>query len=209
MGVIDIERFLRDEGFAETAPRMRARLALEAAGLTNPRKKGMDEGKLPRAREVLEAAIVRVCSKDCLSLAPHGREALLVSPAERCQVCNGSNNRRAALLMAGAMHRHRAHKLLIVGGTENQHRELRALLTNSGVEVRGIDGAQRKVSQKDAWADLNWADVTVVWASTPLPHKVSEHYTNERIGRAPITVARRGIEALCNEVRLSLERHGV
>lgn len=107
------------------------------------------------------------------------------------------------------MRRERAHNLLVVGGTPAHHTELKRLLEASGVELRCIDGAARSPSQKEAWGHLKWADVTVIWASTPLPHKVSTLFTSEPIGRPPLTVARRGIEALCTEVCKSLERHGL
>ncbi len=206
---VSIEQFLRGEGFEDEEARRAARAVLEAGGLTNPRKQAMDEAKLERARALLGARVVRVCGPECRSLAPAGRERLLVATEERCQVCEGSNNQRSALLLARAMRRAGASKLLVVGGTGRQHRELSALLGPAGIEVRGIDGAARTPTQKEAWGDQRWADVVVVWASTPLPHKVSELYTREPLGRAPLTVARRGIEALCQELRTSLERHGV
>ncbi len=206
---MSIDEFLRGEGFKDDASRETARAVLEAGRLTNPRKQGIDASKLGRARQLLERHVVRVCCDDCRSLAPVGRAPLLVASAIRCQVCEGSNNRRSALLLARAMRAAGASKLLVVGGTGTLHRELQELLGPAGVEVRGIDGAARTPSQKEAWADERWADLVVVWASTPLPHKVSELYTRQPAGRAPLTVARRGIEALCTELRISLERHGV
>ena len=209
MATVSIDAFLRGEGFEDGTSRDTARAVLEAGGLTNPRKQGIDTNKLGRARQVLERHVVRVCCGDCRSLAPAGRAALLVALANRCQVCEGSNNRRAALLLAKAMRAAGASKLLVIGGTGLLHRELQGLLGPAEIEVRGIDGTARTPSQKEAWADQHWADLVVVWASTPLPHKVSEMYTREPVGRAPLTVARRGIEALCTELRISLERHGV
>ncbi|MCZ2108049.1 MAG: hypothetical protein LC118_00495 [Dehalococcoidia bacterium] len=209
MAAIGIDTFLRAEGFEDEQARAAARLILEGGGLTNPRKQAMDESKLERARALLESFAVRICSSDCRSLAPRGGATLLVVSAERCQVCEGSNNRRAALLLARAMRSARASKLLVVGGTGTLHRELQGLLAPAGIEARCVDGAAHTPSQKAAWADQRWADVVVIWASTPLPHKVSELYTREPIGRPPITVARRGIAALCTELRTSLDRHGL
>ena len=209
MAAVSIDTFLRSEGFEDERARLAARIVLEQAGLTNPRKQAMDDAKLGRARTLLESRVIRVCSPDCRSLAPPGREPLLVATAERCQVCEGSNNRRAALLLARAMHSAGASKLLVVGGTGTLHRELQSLLAPAGIDARCIDGAARTPSQKEAWADQRWADLVVIWASTPLPHKVSELYTREPLGRPPLTVARRGIAALCTELRTSLERHGL
>ena len=206
---VPITEFLRSEGFADAASQRRAREILEAAGLTNPRKSAMDAAKLPRARALLEARVIRVCSKDCRSLATPGREPLLVESATRCQVCLGSNNRRAALLLAADLRRAGGSKLLVVGGTPVNHHDLQQLLALGGVEARCIDGASSTPAQKEAWADSRWADLTVIWATTPLPHKVSLLYTNDPQGRTPVTVARRGIEALCSELRTSLRRHGL
>ncbi|MGH2631789.1 MAG: hypothetical protein ACRDG3_00135 [Tepidiformaceae bacterium] len=206
---VPITGFLRDEGFGDAMSQLRAREILEAGGLTNPRKHAMDASKLPRARALLGKHVIRVCSSQCHSLAPPGREPLLVESDSRCQVCEGSNNRRAGLLFAAELRRRGGSKLLVVGGTPANHQELQQLLAPAGVAVRCIDGASSTPSQKEAWAGERWADLTVIWATTPLPHKVSLLYTGEPQGRAPVTVARRGIEALCNELRTSLERHGL
>jgi hypothetical protein len=41
----------------------------------------------------------------------------------------------------------------------------------------------------------------VVWASTQLPHSVSQAYTLQRPRGLPlVTVSRRGVEAFCTEV---------
>ena len=49
--------------------------------------------------------------------------------------------------------------------------------------------------------DCAWADLLVIWAPTPLPHKVSGLYRSD-VCFVPrrVTVHRRGIEALATEV---------
>ena len=207
LATINIVQFLTSEGFDTVIARQRARAVLNAAGLTNPRKQGFDDAKLVRARAVLDSAFARVCDA-CWDIAPKSPPPILVADANSCSVCKGSNNRRSALRLARVMQREGAHNLLVVGGTPAHHNELRRLLDGSGVELRCIDGAARSPSQKEAWGHLKWSDITVIWASTPLPHKVSTLFTSEPIGRPPLTVARRGIEALCTEVCKSLDRHG-
>jgi hypothetical protein len=117
----------------------------------------------------------------------------------QCEVCAGSNNRRAgyaarrALQMAGARH------LLVVGGSRTTHAALRASLEDEAIEVRCIDGTAGARPAPTVDADLDWADLLIVWASTPLPHKVSQPYTSRARGRVPmITVPRRGVEAVCH-----------
>jgi len=207
LATINIAQFLSSEGFDTTIARQRARAALNAAGLTNARKQGFDDAKLDRVRAVLVTAFTRVCDA-CWDLAPAAPPPILVSDSISCAVCKGSNNRRAALRLAHVMQREGARNLLVVGGTPAHHNELRRLLEGSAVDLRCVDGAAHSPSQKEAWSLLQWADVTVIWASTPLPHKVSALFTSEPLGRPPLTVARRGIEALCTEVCVSLERHG-
>lgn len=167
----------------------------------------MDDSKLPRARAVLDARVTRCCEA-CWPLAKGRPSVILVASSRGCAICAGSNNRRAALELVAAMQHESACHLLVVGGTPVNHKELGRLLKGSSIELRCIDGAARAPTQKEAWADLHWADVTVIWASTPLPHKVSNLYTAERLGRPPITVAQRGIVALCHAVCRSLELHG-
>jgi hypothetical protein len=92
-------------------------------------------------------------------------------------------------------------RILLLGGSKAAHVELRAALAGSPVEVRIIDGLNASPSTKTALPDLEWAQLLVVWASTQLPHRVSQSYTENRPRDLPqITVARRGVEALCQEV---------
>lgn len=166
----------------------------------------MDDAKIPRARAILQAKATRCC-EHCWPLAEDDPARVLVL-TRHCVICNGSNNRRAALELKATMSRVAASRLLVVGGTPANHRALKRLLEDADIELRCIDGAVHAPTQKEAWGDLQWADITVIWASTPLPHKVSNLYTAERLGRPPLTVAQRGIGALCREVRRSLELHG-
>ncbi|MCC7363069.1 MAG: hypothetical protein IT303_01760 [Dehalococcoidia bacterium] len=206
---VDIEEWLRGEGFAAPAGVRQARAALEANGLTNPRKNGMSRDKLARARAVLAAQTVRVCSPACAAMAEPERPARVPADAEpnACEVCRGSNNRRAAQAMIAACAARGVRRLLVLGGSGSTLRELASLLADSAIELRVVDGLERTPNKKDAIADLEWADLMVVWASTPLPHRVSVSYTDERPPRLwSLTVARRGVEALCTEVVRHLER---
>ena len=99
---------------------------------------------------------------------------------DQCAICGGSNNRRAALLLGRACRLRRVNRLLILGGTPSLHAELDGLLGPLGITLRCIDGATGAHSKTDALPNLNWAQVLVIWASTPLPHKVSVSYTDER-----------------------------
>lgn len=206
--VVNIERWLNSLGFESPYALFQARSILEALDLTRPGKRGMAAEKLPRAASALHDSVLRSCGDTlCLALAGKRAGGRLVATvrADQCEICLGSDNRRAALAMADAMADAGRHRLLVVGGTGGNHADLAELLVGTGVELRCVDGAERSRTKKAALPDLAWADLMVVWASTPLPHKVSVSYTDERPPELPmITVARRGIAALCNEVRASV-----
>lgn len=208
--VIDIERFLRDEGFDTAEARRRARALLEAEGLTRSGKRGMDTAKLPRVRELLESRFLRVCGNgECEQLGGDGarpaREVIAVSPTT-CRVCGGSNNRRAALAMARRLKSKDIHRLLVVGGTPALHLEMEELLAPHGIELRFVDGSTGSHSARDAAPDLQWSQVVVVWGASPLPHKVSRLYTDAPPAHVRLVrLSRRGIEALCREVLKSFE----
>lgn len=207
--VAEIKEWLRSIGFDTPWAQVQARSVLEAAGLTRPGKLGMASDKVPRALAALELGIIRVCGDAiCRTLGTNESDGRLIAEvrADRCEICAGSDNRRAARAMIAAFHRAGRRRLLILGGTAVNHAELTALLAGSEIELRCIDGAERTPTKKDAIRDLAWADTMAVWASTPLPHKVSVPYTDEAPSELRwITVARRGVAALCTELRLSVE----
>jgi hypothetical protein len=93
------------------------------------------------------------------------------------------------------------HRVLIVGGRPPMWNEMERTLRPSSLELRFVDGTSNLPSGADAMRDCAWADLLVVWAPTPLPHKVSGLYRAEVCGVARrVVVHRRGIEALAMEV---------
>lgn len=92
-------------------------------------------------------------------------------------------------------------RILLVGGSRAAHVELREALADSTIELRVVDGLNDSPTRRSAAPDMEWAQLMVIWASTQLPHKVSQAYTEGRPRGLPmITVARRGVEALAQEV---------
>jgi hypothetical protein len=68
------------------------------------------------------------------------------------------------------------------------------------LKVRCIAGDRRGHTRREAVLRLYWAQLLVIWGSTPLYHKVSSPYTNNAPPCLPvIRVAHRGVEALCRE----------
>ena len=205
-----IANLLRDEGFRRPDALSAARSALEDAGLTRSGKQGMAGEKLERARDALTVRLVRHCSDPACVATIEGDVRLPVE-VERahCSVCSGSNNTRALRRMAVACQATGVRRVLVVGGRRPMYVEMERTLADEPLELRFVDGTSKLPNGTDALRDCAWADLLVIWAPTPLPHKVSDLYRPE-LCAAPrrVTVHRRGIEALATEVVDHLSRPG-
>ncbi len=201
---VNLREFLAGEGYTSAWAQHQARAVLEAAGLTRAGRTAMLATKTGPAREQLAKWLLRTCgAAECLDWAKESVDGRLVleSPELTCEVCGGSNNRRAAMAMARACKAAKVTRLLIVGGVGNTRAELESLAAGTGIELRLIDGSSGRHSRNDAEPNLAWAQLLVIWGSSPLPHAVSNTYTVERPRDLKmITVSRRGVEAVCREI---------
>jgi hypothetical protein len=203
LGALSISDLLRTVGLDTAAAQRAGRAALERAGLTRPGKVGIAAYKRQAALDVIERAFVRVCGAACKQLA-HAPRTPVITTSGSCEVCRGSNNRRAALQARAALATAGISRLLVIGGTKQNQRDLAALLEGDGLRIEFVDGTSASHSQKEAIANMNRAQMAMIWASTPLRHAVSELYTRETPPHVRmLTVGRRGIEALCQEVAAS------
>jgi len=197
---IAIADLLHGEGFRRPESVTAARAALEAAGLTRPGKQRIATEKLERARDALGLALVRHCaSAECkAAVADDGRQPVEVERAH-CTVCSGSNNVRALRRMAALCAGSAIRRVLVIGGRPPAYAEMQRTL--SDLELRFVDGTGNLPDGAAALRDCAWADLLVIWAPTPLPHKVSSLYRTD-VCAVPhrVTVHRRGIEALAAEV---------
>jgi len=196
-----IADFLRAEGFLRPDSAAAARATLEAGGLTRPGKSRMADEKLDRARDTIGHAIVRHCADAvCIeAVADDGRMAV-ETDKPHCSICSGSNNTRALRRMAASCATAGVQRVLIVGGRPPMWQEMDRTV-GSTLSFRFVDGTSKLPNGSDALRDCAWADLLVIWAPTPLPHKVSGLYRPEVCGVARrVTVHRRGIEALAMEV---------
>lgn len=223
---LPIADLLRELGYATPAAQRQARAALEAAGLTNARKQAIAASKRGRVERALAAALVRVCGDACAALARgdrNERRTPVVTGRAGCEICSGSNNRRAALQCVRALRKNGVRSVLVIGGSAPLQHELGELFAqveaqspgsaSSRISVEFVDGTKASHTQKEAIAEMNRAQLMVIWANTPLRHAVSRHYTEDTPAHLrTITVARRGIEALCLEIvrsyALSPQRRG-
>jgi hypothetical protein len=203
-----IADFLKAEGFVSPASGAAARTALEEAGLTRAGKTRMADEKLDRARDALTLAVIRHCSDPaCIAAASNDGRQSLETDKPHCAICSGSNNTRALRRMASACATAGVRRVLVVGGRPPMWSEMDRTLAGSGLQLRYVDGTSKLPSGADALRDCAWAELLVVWAPTPLPHKVSDLYRADVCAVARrVVVHRRGIEALAMEVVSHLER---
>ncbi|HXF51344.1 MAG TPA: hypothetical protein VNM43_06650 [Dehalococcoidia bacterium] len=201
----DIDEELGRLGFVSAEARRTARAVLEEARLTRPGRRRMAVEKRDRLREALEQRFLFLCA-ECLQEAPNGngRERVAVAP-EQCSECGGSANRREAARLAEALRAAGKRRLLIVGGSPGTRQDLKRQLAGAA-ELRMIEGSGG-VRRRDADRHIAWADLVVVWGPTELAHRVSNLFTESALARGKLVqVPRRGVAALCRQVRLHLAR---
>lgn len=193
---ISRDKLLEGLGFGHPAARSRAVELLCAAGLSNPRKVNIAVAKRDRVQEVLAAALKRLCDR-CAAEGHAGdeRERVPVARSEDCEACAGSSTRPAIERCAAALRAAGKSRIVVLGGSPGT-RERLADLWPADLSMRFVDGTARHTAQ-EARTNLAWADVVVIWASTELNHRVTEHYA----GDAKVMVCpKRGIEALADEI---------
>lgn len=201
---VNIDQFLRARGFESPEARRRAREVLERAGLTHAAKQAFVASKLDTADRLLTGTFVRACGDACVKLdragAGRAREVVRV-PSPFCEICGGSNIRRAVIECVRVLRRRSISRVVVVGGSPNQLVEMRELFAGTGVDIRYVDGTQAQHTAKDALANRRWAQLIIIWGPTPLRHAISDLYTS---GPMPdmriVKITRRSIEALCQEV---------
>jgi hypothetical protein len=192
---VAIDEWLKASGYGSNEARATARAALEEAGLTRPGKQRLSAEKLARASQLLAERFFLHCQNaECTAAAAaSGRTPVPCEPKATCMSCGGSDNQRAVADFVAAFGN---KKLCIVGGSPSVWEELERLLAGR-VSLRLIDGTARRTADH-AKADLEWADLVLVWGATELHHKVSMQYTNAPppLRRKMLHVAKRGIAAL-------------
>ncbi|MPZ98494.1 MAG: hypothetical protein GEU80_03990 [Dehalococcoidia bacterium] len=198
--VVSIDALLAGLGHTSPESRHLARAIIEAAGLTNPRKRNIAIEKRDEVARVLDERLVRTCGDArCEAATAHDPRPRALVDRPACQVCHGSANGAAVASMARALKRAGRISLLVVGGSPNAHAELQRLLEGSEVALQLVEGTTAIAAKRaDSWAES--ADVIVIWGSTQLAHKVSNQFGAPRYAAKRITVARRGIAALADAV---------
>jgi hypothetical protein len=193
----DIDQWFSEMGVSLPEPRTQLRQALEADGLTRAGKRRISDEKLPKLAALLQERFYRHCaSPDCLKVAQgSGREPLQVDK-KSCERCGGSDNHRAGIELLEAFRRTGLRKLLVVGGSPSVREELEEQLGEE-LDLRMVDGTERRTGDR-ARADLDWADMVLIWGASELHHKVSLLYTQAPPPQRKkvVLVAKRGVAAL-------------
>lgn len=193
---VDTKQWLSQEGFAHPEALRAALETLYASGLTREGKQRMAEPKLEPAREALAASLVLTCSaQQCQDEARGGeRRRVPAQDKKHCEMCGGSDNQHAVDAFVRRAQERKMTRVVVLGGSPSTREELAALVKGR-LELRTVDGTQRRTGQQ-ARDDMAWAHLIVVWGATELAHKVSLLYTHKGEGVRVVTCPRRGISAL-------------
>ena len=173
--------------------------ALAREGLSPLRKQRISLAKRTDVARVLEERFLPVCNRgDCRAAGPgmaSGREVVEAADPGHCAVCGGSATASAIAEMVEACDGAGMRRLCIVGGSPAYHQQLRDLVGRR-LDLRIIPGDIAR-SRKQAGADLQWAQMVVIWGGTILDHKVSSLYESPEAVR----VRRRSIQELAAAVK--------
>lgn len=196
---VGIDEWLTGLGYGLPDSLRRARAVLEEAGLTRAGKTRMSEDKLERASAALSERLFLHCATpECVAFARGtGKETVPCDPKSACMRCGGSSNQRAVSDFVEACKRRGFSKVVIVGGSPAVREELERMVPPE-VTLRLVDGTKaRPIDQ--AKADLQWADLVMLWGATELHHKVSNQYQDSATGplkKKLVHVPKRGIAQL-------------
>ena len=166
----------------------------------SPNRENIAQSKIDCAHEALYKELLWHCNNGkCRSAARStaDRRPLLLVEQRFCNVCGGCPSARLMSDMSAALRGVDLKRILVVGGTEKKRREINEKCP-SDIEWRFIEGT--KARDDRYYRDhRDWADVIVIWQSTPLGHRVSAHFTASDDDRV-IIVPRRGLDCLASEI---------
>src|SRR6185503_17885062 len=142
-----IPAVLAEFGFVAPAERAAALAVLVRRGLTRPGKSAISTTKLLEVQGLLETTFALSCGA-CMSTVRKARPdaQLLVVADERCENCEGSDHRAAALRFITACQRGQVDRVVIVGGNPTSREALKRLLGALRVEL--VDGTGTMTAQR-------------------------------------------------------------
>ena len=207
---VSLDRMLEGMGISDPGALQSARQALMDGKVISPKpnRKNIAARKKDRVRELLDGQFRWHCSNgDCVSAAHSHVDSdmsrLLLVERQACQECGGSSNATALKDLDKAMAEAGLSCVLVVGGVGANRREIGRNISHR-CEWRFVDGVE--VPRPSVYkAHRKWAEVIVIWCSTPLDHKVSGHFDRKGDERV-VRVSRRGIAAMAEEVIQHIQR---
>lgn len=198
---LPINQVLAAAGFDLPSAARRAHEVIIAAGLTRPGKERIALDKLERISAATGEVLIGACADpDCQRIAGYRGMEMVTVTSGSCTICGGGANRRAVARLVETCARHKIRRILIIGGSPNARGEVGRLASDTGLDIRCVDAIGRIVRRRDADHDMAWAQVMVIWAPTPLPHKVSDLYLRSPAGLISVVCPRRGIAAVAQEI---------
>jgi hypothetical protein len=204
VGALVIADLLESLGFDTEEGRSPARAVLEAESLTRPGKANIDETKRARVEALLAERFLVTCGDRYCDSRAAGRRAIRAALTTSCRICEGSANRRALVEAEASMARAGIVRVVIVGGGTKSRQELEQT-KSSDWSLRLVDGTGR-CTLDQAVADARWAELVVIWGSTPLDHSVSGLYAQAAAGPRCLQTAKRGLSAMLLEVAVHARR---
>lgn len=206
--VLDVDEWLRREGFLSAEACALARVLLERHGLLAAAQQYLLRAQFPAARALFATELRCICDDDAcqaLAAARWPEELLVEVAAQHCVVCSGSNLRRAVEELIDGLAHVGITRLLVVGGATQQRIELSRFFEDRAVKLRLVEGDRGPHTARHAQPHLAWAQLLVVWSTCELAHSFAEVY----VDHAPPTlrivrVTRRGISRFCQDVQAGL-----
>ena len=191
---------LRRMGIREAAEQRKAVVALQESGVISarPNRSAIAKFKETAVKEALQTHFFWHCRRgDCTTDSIESGKPLLLVDGESCGA--SSHSPRQALLseLGDALQERGIGKILLVGGTQEYWQEISSS-SPKALNWRFVDGKKAK-DERFYRPHKDWADLIVIWASTPLNHKVSKKFPSAG-DRRVVTAAGRGIEAMARDV---------
>jgi hypothetical protein len=208
----------RDEAGPSAGSGVTLAALLEARGLAQEDEQALALTALleARPRELLEAATlaepasVRALLDDRLALlcddpacsSSSASTTVVPVPSSRCEVCGGSDIRRAFARFTAACAQSGVRRITIVGGSPAYRTQLEKLAADAPQLSLSFVRGDKKPGKKAAAQIAKGADLVVIWGSTILDHSTSDAF--KRRQGLKMNVAVRGISSMLAEVATRL-----
>lgn len=206
MSTEDIQDMLSKMGLTEETEQRTAIAALQEAGVISPRpnRSGIASSKKAKVKQVLHSQFLWHCRRgDCQREATGSGRPLLLVDADFCAAAAHAPRQALLMKLGNALQSRGLSRVLLVGGTGEYWQQIESS-SPADLEWRFIDGKKAK-DYRHFRPHKCWAQLTVIWASTPLDHKVSQQFVSSPDSWV-VTAPGRGIEAMVRDVLEALTK---